>query len=397
MIYPLVPLRELGEIVSGSTPDTSIKEYWYGDIPWITPADLTDHNEIFLTKELRRITEKGYKSCSTSLIPPGSIVFSSRAPIGHCAVTTYPLCTNQGFKNLIPNKRLDSVFGYFALKFYTPQLEALGRGATFTEINKEIFGSFSIPLPPITEQKRIAAILQKADRIRQLRRYARQLSEGYLQSVFLEMFGDPASNPRGFTTKKLAEILSKERFALVDGPFGSHLKANEYTESGIRVIRVNNIKPNNFNFEDIRYISEKKYLTIKRSTVRPGDIVMAKVGNTIGKTCIFPNEISYAVLTANVCKISTNPNIVHPFFTGFQMNLDYCQKQIRNLSGDTAKPMINLQNLKELNLMIPTLNEQQRFIQIATDFGSLNNKFNESERQAEQLFQSLLHQAFTDG
>ena len=115
MIYPLVPLRELGEIVSGSTPDTSIKEYWYGDIPWITPADLTDHNEIFLTKELRRITEKGYKSCSTSLIPPGSIVFSSRAPIGHCAVTTYPLCTNQGFKNLIPNKRLDSVFGYFAL------------------------------------------------------------------------------------------------------------------------------------------------------------------------------------------------------------------------------------------------------------------------------------------
>jgi len=190
--YPIVPLGELGEIVAGSTPDTNTQEYWGGDIAWITPADLTSHEGIYFTGELRKITEAGYKSCSTKMLPAGSILFSSRAPIGHCAVTSFPLCTNQGFKSIIPNERLDAVYGFFALKFFTPQIEALGRGATFAEVNKEIFENIKIPLPPLTEQKRIASLLARADRLRQLRRTAHDLGDALLQSVFLEMFGDVA-------------------------------------------------------------------------------------------------------------------------------------------------------------------------------------------------------------
>src|ERR1051325_4393008 len=108
------PLGELGEIVSGSTPDTSIKEYWGGDIPWITPADLTNHFGVYFKGELRKITKLGFESCSTRLLPPGVILFSSRAPIGHCAVTTFPLCTNQGFKSIIPNSQLYSAYCYYA-------------------------------------------------------------------------------------------------------------------------------------------------------------------------------------------------------------------------------------------------------------------------------------------
>ena len=145
MIYKYVPLAELGEIVAGSTPDTFVKEYWGGDIPWITPADLTDHQGIFFNGKLRKITDAGYRSCSTRMLPPGSILYSCRAPIGHCAVTAYPLCTNQGFKSIIPNERLDAVYGYFALKHLTPKIENLGRGATFTEVNKEIFGTILYP------------------------------------------------------------------------------------------------------------------------------------------------------------------------------------------------------------------------------------------------------------
>src|SRR3989338_2390316 len=104
-----VPIGELGEIVSGSTPATHVKEYWDGDIPWITPADLSNHTGVFFRGKLRTITRKGYKSCSTRMLPAESIIFSSRAPIGHCAVTTFPLCTNQGFKSIIPNERLHAV------------------------------------------------------------------------------------------------------------------------------------------------------------------------------------------------------------------------------------------------------------------------------------------------
>src|SRR2546421_3686271 len=146
----LVPLSKLGEIVSGSTPDTTNKECWGGNISWITPADLTEHSGIYFRGNLRKITQAGYDSCSTKLLPPGSILFSSRAPIGHCAVTTFPLCTNQGFKSIIPNGKLDSIYGFFALKFFTPQIVAQGRGATFAEINKEIFENFCIPLPSLS-------------------------------------------------------------------------------------------------------------------------------------------------------------------------------------------------------------------------------------------------------
>ena len=198
MSYELVPLGELGDIVAGSTPDTSNKAYWGGDISWITPADLTDHEGIYFTGNLRQITEAGYKSCSTRMLPAGSILFSSRAPIGHCALTSFPLCTNQGFKSIIPNERLDAVYGFFALKYFTPQIEALGRGATFTEVNKEIFESFCIPLPPLPEQRRIANLLARADRLRRLRRVGDDLSASLLQSVFLEMFGNPISNPKGW-------------------------------------------------------------------------------------------------------------------------------------------------------------------------------------------------------
>jgi type I restriction enzyme, S subunit len=105
----LLPLGELGDIVSGSTPKTNVKDFWNGDIPWITPADLSNHEGVWFRGKLKRITRSGFEACSTRMLPQGSILFSSRAPIGHCAVAAYPLCTNQGFKSLVPNERLDPV------------------------------------------------------------------------------------------------------------------------------------------------------------------------------------------------------------------------------------------------------------------------------------------------
>ncbi len=110
-----VPLGELGEIVSGSTPETQVPEYWNGEIPWVTPADLSDHEGIYFYGKPKRITRAGFESCSTAILPPASILFSSRAPIGHCALTSFPVCTNQGFKNIIPNKRLNAVYATLPL------------------------------------------------------------------------------------------------------------------------------------------------------------------------------------------------------------------------------------------------------------------------------------------
>lgn len=263
--YPLVPLGELGEIVTGSTPDSTNKEYWNGDIAWITPADLTNHEGIYFTGKLRKITEAGYKSCSTKLMPAGSIVYSTRAPIGHCAVTSFPLCTNQGFKSIVPNKRLDVVYGFFALKFFTPQLEALGRGATFTEVNKETFESFAIPLPPLSEQKRIASLLARADRLRGLRRAAREQCDSLLQSVFLEMFGD-------YLNKIECQFADVLQIPLTNGFF----EKNEKYGTGNPIVWVDNLYHTNIiDISALRrvQVSEKE---LEKYEVFDGDLLFTR-------------------------------------------------------------------------------------------------------------------------
>jgi type I restriction enzyme, S subunit len=156
-----VKLGEVGRVVSGSTPNTGIAEYWNGEITWITPTDLgmLRGNRIIISA--RRITKAGYRACGTEIIPPGSVVLSSRAPIGHLAISDIPLCTNQGCKSFVPGQDVDSAFLYYALMRAVPDLQELGSGATFTEISKTQLEGFQIPHPALGEQKRIAEVLSK--------------------------------------------------------------------------------------------------------------------------------------------------------------------------------------------------------------------------------------------
>src|SRR5207249_4663747 len=131
-------------IASGSTPKSGVEEFWDGDIVWITPADLGKLNGKHIVRSDRRISKAGYNSCGTELIPPGSIVLSSRAPIGHLGIARVSLCTNQGCKSFIPGPEVDSEFLYFALKQSVPLLRVMGSGATFAEVSKSQVEGFEI-------------------------------------------------------------------------------------------------------------------------------------------------------------------------------------------------------------------------------------------------------------
>lgn len=149
------------EVVTGSTPRTDDPANWNGDILWATPNDMGKLMGFTIEDTERKISEKGFKSCSTKLLLPGSILLTTRAPIGHLAINTKPMCTNQGFKSLIPLSQVYNWFLFFALKYFIPVLQSMGRGQTFTEISKKQVESFEIPLPPLSEQKSIAAYLKE--------------------------------------------------------------------------------------------------------------------------------------------------------------------------------------------------------------------------------------------
>lgn len=158
-------LKDVAEIYSGATPLTKNKAFYEnGTISWITPKDLSDYNHKYIYTGQRNITEEGYRSCATSLLPEGTVLFSSRAPIGYVAIAGKELCTNQGFKSFICNDEiLFNHYLYYYLIKNRDKLEALGNGSTFREISRKTLLDYQIDLPSIEEQKTIVKDLVDLD------------------------------------------------------------------------------------------------------------------------------------------------------------------------------------------------------------------------------------------
>ena len=156
--WKIRPLKRIFKILSGATPKSEIPEYWDGNIAWITPADYKTQDK-YISHGSRNITEAGYTSCSTNMIPRGSIIFSKRAPIGTVAINDIELCTNQGCLSCIPIKDASATYYYYLMSCFTDVFEMNASGTTFKEISATTFGNMKVPFPPINEQKEIAAYL----------------------------------------------------------------------------------------------------------------------------------------------------------------------------------------------------------------------------------------------
>jgi type I restriction enzyme S subunit len=157
-------LEDLGEIIGGGTPSTKRPSYYDGNIAWITPKDLSNYSMRFIDRGERSITEEGYENSSAKKIPGHSILFTSRAPIGYIAISSNEVCTNQGFKSIVPNKKVNFLFLYYLLKFNKNRIEAMGSGTTFKEVSGSVIKKVELSIPQdIEEQKRIASILSSID------------------------------------------------------------------------------------------------------------------------------------------------------------------------------------------------------------------------------------------
>ena len=158
-------LGELGEIVGGATPSTKCSDYYGGSIPWITPKDLSAFKGRYIACGERNITEEGLASCSAQMMPPDTVLFTSRAPIGYIAIASQEVCTNQGFKSIIANNRIEPLFLYYLLKYNRNRIEAMGSGTTFKEVSGKIMKSVKVRIPPdLACQRRIAFVLDSIDR-----------------------------------------------------------------------------------------------------------------------------------------------------------------------------------------------------------------------------------------
>lgn len=377
--WPLRKLGDVAKIVSGATPKTKIPEYWDGDILWATPKDLGQLREIEIEDTERKITKAGYESCSTRLLPVGSVLLSSRAPIGHLAINTKPICTNQGFKSLIPKNGLYNRYLYWVLKASVPELQSLGRGCTFDEISKGLVESFEIPVPPIDEQRRIVARLEaltrRAEDARKIAAEREAELDALLQALYSRMI-------EGVEWKPLKDVASLVRRAVKAKPDG------RYEEMGIRSFGKGTFqKP---------VLTGKQIANKRIYTIHEGDLVFNNV---------FAWEKAIAVAKAeDHGRVGSHRFITYVPHEGQATSEFLCHhflgergiEDIRAASPGSAgrNRTLGLKKLEKVLVPVPEYDEQNRFAEIAKRRQLIQLETAGIEEELKAFHAALLAKAF---
>ena len=292
-----------------------------------------------------------------------------------------------------PKKSLNGKYLYYFLEKYVEKLREQSIGGVIKYIKLGNLTDAKIPLPDLPTQQKIATILDKADELRQ---YNQQLIDKYnalTNSLFLEMFGDIVSNSKGWDKKTLKEI--SIRFS--DGPFGSNLKTEHYSENGIQVIRLQNIGINKFNNNgnDKSFVNETHYNNVlKKYSCFPGDIVIATMGNPNIRACVIPDIVEVAVNKADCVLLRTNPKTANQIYIACLLNLEaFLNLAISFIHGQT-RSRISSGQLGSILVPIPPIDLQNQFAERVQLIETQKQQAQEALAKSEALFQGLLQQAF---
>ena len=350
-------MSDLGTVVGGATPSTkNPANYEGGTISWITPKDLADFKGRYIAHGERMITEAGLSSCSTQLMPTHSVLFSSRAPIGYVAIAANELCTNQGFKSVVPNEGTDYLFLYYLLKFNKDAIENLGSGTTFKEVSGSTMRNVKVRVPVLlSEQKKIASVLGAIDdKIEENERINNNLLQ---QAIALyEHLLQEAEWP----TATILDIAEK----VAMGPFGSNIKVSTFVPEGVPIISGNHLRGYFLEEPEFNYITEEHAERLKNSIVYPHDLIFTHAGN-IGQVAMIPDGCKYDryVLSQRQFYLRCDATKVVPEFLLMFFHSVSGQHELLSYANQTGVPSIAqpASNLKKIPFKCPPMQEQLKW------------------------------------
>lgn len=381
-------LGEICEIVSGSTPKTGIAEYWDGNLKWITPAEIDDESYI-ITDSARKLTELGVKKTGLSSFPSGTVILSSRAPIGKVAIAGCEMYCNQGFKNLICSDRINNRYLYWFLKGNTAYLNSLGRGATFKEISKKIVSDIEINVPEISQQLAAVDALERVSEIIRLRKNQLQKLDELIKARFVELFGDPKINPNNYLVCPLSEYIS----FLTSGSRGW---AQYCTDNGSEwFITIKNVKDCHISTDNMQPIDAPDNAEAKRTKVQEGDLLISITAD-LGRTGVVTKEIAEhgAYINQHLTCIRLNKTVLNPLYVAYFMESPAGKEQFELKNQSAVKAGLNFNSIKSLRIMIPSINEQNMFVEFLNQTDKLKVAVQKSLDEAQLLFDSLMQRYF---
>lgn len=378
-------LGEICEIVSGSTPKTGVSDYWDGDVKWITPAELSDDSYI-INDSARKITRLGVEKTGLRSFPAGTVILSSRAPIGKVAIAGCEMYCNQGFKNLICSDKINNRYLYWFLKGHKEFLNSLGRGATFKEISKQIVATIEINVPEIRKQEEAVQTLEKVSQLIHLRKSELQSLDELIKARFVEMFGDE-SNPFQWP------IINVEDVANVS--VGVVIKPAQYytdAEHGVKAFRSLNIGPMTIKDGDWVYFSYEGNDKNVKSQLKENDLLIVRSGAP-GTACVVPkqyegcNAIDIIIARPDTIKIN-------PYYLCTYTNMPHGKRQIEEGTGGAAQQHFNVGKYNKLRLMSPPIELQNEFVNFMSQVDKSKIAVQAALDKAQLLFESLMQEYF---
>lgn len=358
-------LSDLGTIVGGATPSTrDSSNYEGGTIPWITPKDLSSFKCRYITNGERNITMAGLCSCSTQMLPENTVLFSSRAPIGYVAMAKNKLCTNQGFKSIVPFTKTDPLFLYYLMLYNRSRIEKLGSGTTFKEVSGSTMRNIEVEVPcNIEAQKQISSILDKIDCKIEANQMINDNLQQQLRTIFKAEFTD---NPE---LENITQIPLSELCHIVTKGTTPTTLGKPFVESGINFIKAESIlDDHSIDKSKFAFIDEETNALLKRSIIHVGDVVFTIAG-TLGRFALIDENVlpantnqAVAIIRADVEKVL--PEYIYTCFIG-EWHTDYYAKRVQqavqaNLSLTTIKslpiPLLDEAKMREyLSLILPLI------------------------------------------
>lgn len=364
-----IKLEKLGEIISGGTPKTSIDKYWNGDIIWLTPKDFSNEKIKYWSVGERNITEEGLKNSSAKLMPKGTVLFTSRAPIGYVGIANTEVSTNQGFKNIIVNKENSNEFVYYLLKYITPHIESIAGGSTFKEISASIFRNIEVEVPNLEIQEKIASILSTLDDKIEINNEMNKTLEEMAQTLFKRWFIDfDFPNESGEPYKSSGgKMVDSELGEIPEGWTVNTLKeACKLLAGGDKPKKFSKTKDENYNIPIFSNAIENDgiYGFTDKAKIFEKSVTISARG-TIGFICL--RNTPYVPIVRLISAIPKINNLSTEY-------LYYWLKVMRIHSTGTTQQQLTIPQFKEAKILLPKVNLMLNFTKKVKSFINLLEK-----------------------
>lgn len=381
--------RKLGDLVSitgGGTPDRSNESFWGGDIPWVT---VKDFKSLEIAGALEHITSVGLKNSASNVIPSGSIIVPTRMALGKAAINSKPVAINQDLKALqiLKADLVDRDYLFRFLLSKSSYLESQGKGATVKGITLDVLRELEVPLPPITEQQRIAKILGKTGSLGQKRKDANRIVDDFLQAIFIDIFGDPEANSKHFPMGTIRDFVASANY-------GTSLKAREEVDR-YPILRMNNITyKGSWNFSSLKYV-DLNDATAHKYLAEKGDLLFNRTNSKelVGKTAVYMRDEPMAI-AGYLVRVRMNSR-GNPHYVAGYLNSGHGKRTLQaRAKSIVGMANINAQEMQDVPLMLPPIVLQEKYAKIVEATQVRLHTFEMFSREVDALHSALTSKFF---